>query len=284
MAKIITLIDGSIYAESVSDYAAWAATRIGASVDLLHVLGRRNVANGPVDFSGNLDADIRDTLLAELAAHDQQSARLAQLRGRAMLEQAKTRLTERGVDNVTTKLRRGDLVETILEFETESDLVVIGKRGEAADFAKLHLGSNLERVVRSIHKPILVASRAFSPVRRFLAAFDGGPSAGKAVSHIATSRLFHGLECHLVTVGTQSNAAQQAIDTAAAALSQAGYQVTASIIPGQADEVIAAKVVADQIDLLVMGAYGHSRVRNLIIGSTTTEMLRSCKIPVVLIR
>jgi nucleotide-binding universal stress UspA family protein len=33
-----------------------------------------------------------------------------------------------------------------------------------------------------------------------------------------------------------------------------------------------------------MGAYGHSRIRNFIIGSTTTEMVRSVKIPVMLFR
>lgn len=38
------------------------------------------------------------------------------------------------------------------------------------------------------------------------------------------------------------------------------------------------------VDLLVMGAYGHSRIRNLIVGSTTTAMLRSCQIPVLLLR
>ncbi|MDF1750857.1 MAG: universal stress protein, partial [Alphaproteobacteria bacterium] len=38
------------------------------------------------------------------------------------------------------------------------------------------------------------------------------------------------------------------------------------------------------IDLLVMGAYGHSRIRNLIIGSTTSAMLRLCKIPVMMFR
>ena len=51
--------------------------------------------------------------------------------------------------------------------ETDAALIVIGKRGEGADFAKLHLGSNLERVVRAMHKPVLVASRAFKPVERF---------------------------------------------------------------------------------------------------------------------
>jgi len=38
------------------------------------------------------------------------------------------------------------------------------------------------------------------------------------------------------------------------------------------------------IGLLVMGAYGHSRIRNLVIGSTTTEMLRICPVPVMLFR
>jgi nucleotide-binding universal stress UspA family protein len=33
-----------------------------------------------------------------------------------------------------------------------------------------------------------------------------------------------------------------------------------------------------------MGAYGHSRIRQMIIGSTTAEMVRSCKVPVLMIR
>ena len=40
----------------------------------------------------------------------------------------------------------------------------------------------------------------------------------------------------------------------------------------------------EKIGLLVMGAYGHSRIRSLVIGSTTTEMVRSCKVPVLLFR
>jgi len=43
-------------------------------------------------------------------------------------------------------------------------------------------------------------------------------------------------------------------------------------------------VAGNAINLLVMGAYGHSRIRYLIIGSTTTEMIRTCKIPVLLFR
>jgi nucleotide-binding universal stress UspA family protein len=67
-------------------------------------------------------------------------------------------------------------------------------------------------------------------------------------------------------------------------LKSASVAAETSLVPGQVDTVIAAAVDAQGIDLLVMGAYGHSRIRNLIIGSTTSEMLRSCKVPVVLFR
>ena len=43
-------------------------------------------------------------------------------------------------------------------------------------------------------------------------------------------------------------------------------------------------VEAEGYDLLVMGAYGHSRIRAMIIGSTTTQMIRTCKVPVVLVK
>ncbi len=33
-----------------------------------------------------------------------------------------------------------------------------------------------------------------------------------------------------------------------------------------------------------MGAFSHSRLRNLVLGSTTAELMRACKIPVLLLK
>jgi nucleotide-binding universal stress UspA family protein len=163
-------------------------------------------------------------------------------------------------------------------------MVVIGKRGEGADFAKLHLGSNLERIARSSRKPIFVASRAFKPIESFLIAFDGGASSMKAVDHVARSRLFEGLSCRLLMVAQDIPEAQKRLQDAGSVLQAGGYSVRADIVPGQPDAVIAGTVENEGINLLVMGAYGHSRIRSFVIGSTTTEMIRSCKVPVVLFR
>lgn len=285
MPRILAFIDASVYADSVCDHAAWVARRMGAGVDLIHVLGRREMTAIESNLSGSLAANARDLLLAELSANDEQQAKLAQRRGRLILEHAKARLTEAGVTDVTTKLRIGDLVETMHEFEADADLIVIGKRGEAADFAKLHLGSNIERVVRASIRPVLVSSRAFEKINRVLIAYDGGPSINKALNYLASAHaLFGGLDVHLLMVADEAPDARHGIDGAAAALGAAGYATETRIAPGQPEQVIAEAVATEKFDLLVMGAYGHSRIRNLIIGSTTTEMIRSCKIPVVLFR
>ncbi|MFN4141207.1 universal stress protein [Aestuariivirga sp.] len=283
MQKIIALVDGSTYSASVCDHAAWISQRAGAPVELIHVLGRRE-ASDRHDHSGAIALGARTALLEELAELDAQRAKLISHRGRAILEDARAILEKAGVTGITTRLRHGDIVEAVAEIEGEARVIVIGKRGEAADFAKGHLGSNLERIVRASHKPVFVASRAFKPISKVLVAYDGGSSAMKAVDHIARSPVFQGLDIHLVTVGSSTPEAQKGLEDAKALLKAAGIEAKTSILAGQPETALGKLVDEAQFDLLVMGAYGHSRIRSLIIGSTTTEMMRSCKVPIVLMR
>jgi nucleotide-binding universal stress UspA family protein len=281
--KIIALVDGSTYSTSVCDHAAWVAGRTGAPVELLHVLGRRE---GPQtqDLSGAIRLGARTALMEELATLDAQRAKLVAQRGRAILEDAHAILIRDGVAEITTRLRHGEIVETVAEAGTAAAMILIGKRGEAADFAKGHLGSNLERIVRASPLPVLVASRAFKPISKVLLAYDGGVSARKAVDHIARDPLFAGLAVHVVTVGSASSEVTKGLADATTRLQGAGLSVQTAMIAGQPEIALGQTVETDGFDMVVMGAYGHSRIRSLIIGSTTTEMIRSCKVPVLLIR
>lgn len=281
--KIIALVDGSTYSASVCENAAWIAGRTGAPVQLMHVIGRRDGAETR-DHSGAIALGARTALLNELAELDEKRAKLTMERGRAILDDASAILARAGVTDVTTRLRHGDIVETMAEIEAEARVIVIGKRGEAADFATGHLGSNLERIVRSSRKPVFIAARAFRPIAKVLVAFDGGASARKAIAHIAQSPVFQGLAVHVVTVGNASTEMTNALDTARGTLEGAGLATESSILPGQPETTIGKLVEDAGYDMLVMGAYGHSRIRSLIIGSTTTAMIRTCKVPVVLMR
>jgi nucleotide-binding universal stress UspA family protein len=281
--KIIALVDGSTYSHSVCDHAAWVSGRTGAPVELLHVLGRREAVE-KADLSGSIKLGARSALLEELAALDEQRAKLIAHRGRAILDDAREVLVKDGVEEITTRLRHGDLIETVAEQEADASMILVGKRGEAADFAKLHLGSNVERIVRASHKPVMVASRAFKPIERLLIAYDGSPSAMRAVDHIARNSLYTGLTMTLVTVGAETPATRKALEDAAAMLKAAGIAAEIRFTSGQPDAALGQMVEADGFNMLVMGAYGHSRIRSLIIGSTTTAMVRSCRVPVVMVR
>ncbi|MFN7224708.1 MAG: universal stress protein [Paracoccaceae bacterium] len=281
--KIIALVDGSIYSASVCDHAAWVSARTGAAVELLHVLGRREGADKQ-DLSGAIRLGARTALMEELAELDAQRSKLIAHRGRAILQDAHTILTRDGVAEITTRLRHGDIVETVAEVERDASMIMIGKRGEAADFAKGHLGSNLERLVRASHKPVFVAARAFKPIQKVLMAYDGGVSAMKAVDHISRDPLFAGLFVQVVSVGTETAEVRKGLEDARAMLKAAGINAETAVIPGQPETALGKLVETEGFDMVVMGAYGHSRIRSLVIGSTTTEMLRSCKVPVLLVR
>ena len=281
--KLMTLIDGSNYSASVCDHSAWIADKTGATVALIHLLDQKEASNIANNLSGSIGLGARTELLEELAELDVRNARFAQKCGRAILEDAKSRLLEAGVDVVSSQLRQGEIVETIEDLEAEADLIVIGKRGEATDINKLHLGANLERVVRSSHKPVLVASRAFNPVKRALVAFDGGNSVMQAIDYMVGHSVFIDIECTLLTVNAQTRTTGL-LEEAASRLRRVGYSVTTRAESGQVENVIATAIKNDDHNLLIMGAYGHSRIRNMIIGSTTTEMVRSCLVPVLMFR
>ncbi len=284
MNRIITLVDGSAYAQSACDHAAWVARKTGLGIDLLHVIDHRPGRSGPMNLSGNLTLGARTELLEKLTRHDEEGAKLAREAGRVIVDAARARLEAAGIADVKTRLRNGDLLDAVHEVEGEARVLIIGKRGDHADFAQKHLGSNLERVARAAHRPVLVASRAFKQPRRALIAFDTGPSVAKAVDHISKGKLFTGMDLHLLHVGKDSSDMRTAIDQAADTLRTAGHTVEASIQSGEPEAIFTRIATEGLADILVMGAYGHSRLRNLIIGSTTTQMIRSCPVPVLLFR
>lgn len=281
--KIVAFVDGSIYATSVCDHAAWISKRTGAPVQLVHVL-RPGGAPALADPADPAPLGARSGVMEELAALDAQRARLMAAHGRALIEDARVLLEKAGVAEISAELRQGDLLATVQAFEAEARVILLGKRGEDADQAMDHLGANLERIVRSCARPVFVASRAFKPIERVLVAYDGGVSAMKAVDHLSRSTLFPGLSVQIAAVGQATPEVKKGLDAAQAMLAAAGIAAETVVLAGQPEAALRKLAEEEKFDLLVMGAYGHSRIRSLIIGSTTTATMRACKVPVVLIR
>lgn len=284
MTKVLACIDASSYATSVTTLAAWAAHRLRLPVEILHVLQRRDAASTRNDLSGAIGLGAKGDLLEELTRISEAEGRLAIERGRVLLAQAEEWLAAAGATSVTAVLRHGGIVETIGEREAEADLVVIGKRGASGQFATEHLGSKLERVARGSRRPLLVAPRQVGDLGTAVLAFDGSPSASRALDYVSHSRLFEGMELHVVSAGPAGAKLDDLLAGAVARLAESGRRAVPFVVPGRPGEAIAAHVERHPGSLLVMGSFGHSPLRALFIGSTTTAMLRTVHVPILLVR
>ncbi|WP_019508275.1 universal stress protein [Pleurocapsa sp. PCC 7319] len=288
MKKILLCSDGSAFADNTYRYGAWFATNLKAEeVDVLCVTDvRGQQAISQQNLSGSIGIDASKNLLNRLVELEHEKAKINHQRAKLVLQEAAKTLKAEGVERINLLHETGFLVDCLAKFEASCDLIVLGKRGEAAEFASGHLGANLERIVRSSYKPCLVTSRQFKPIKRVLIAYDGSRSSDKILRFIADSSVFEGLELHIVTVA--KNAVEQTaiarLESAKKLAQQAGFEPVCSVIEGHSEKAISNYVTEQDISLLLMGAYGHSRIRHLVIGSTTAQMLRSSHIPVLLFR
>jgi len=141
----------------------------------------------------------------------------------------------------------------------------------------------IERVVRASIKPVMIVSRTFVQPDHVVFAYDASPAAKRALERLANSPLFARLPVTIVMAEASGEAKVAALKDAEAAFA-ADHPVTTVFDPGKAEKVIPRAVASANNPLLLMGAYGHSPIRNLIVGSTTTEMIRTVHVSVLLVR
>lgn len=281
--NVIACIDDSRYAEAVCDYAAWSAQRMAAPLTLLHALDEPH-GEGRKNLSGSIGFGAQEALLQELALLDEKRAKIAMEQGKHLLAAARERILALGIQNIETRQRHGDLLSTLKDIEAEIRMLVIGKRGADTESSHGHIGSHVENVIRALHKPILIAQQTFIPPKNFMLAFDGSATTRKGVDMIAASPLLRNLPCHLVMVGNEDDTLRASLTEAEQQLRDAGFTTHAAIIPGDPEIVLVEYQQRETIDLMVMGAYGHSRIRHMIVGSTTTAMIRKSRISLMILR
>lgn len=282
--KILACVDATPLAEVVTDYAAWASCRLDAPVELLHVLERHVELAGNQDHSGSIGLDAQDKLMDQLAKDDEARTRLAREQGRTLLSTLRERAVQSGATTVDSRLRHGDIEETLAEQQEGSRLLIIGRNGRSEPDGKAGLGKHLEWVVRSAARPVLVVNETYREPKKVLFAFDGSGVTRRGVEMLAGSPLFRGLPLELLMAGQPSDSDKKQLDAAVETLVASGIVATARIKTGSPKGVIADELISGGFDLLVMGAYSHSPLWTLLFGSKTSEMLKASNVPTLLLR
>lgn len=280
MKRLLICTDGSSYSLECCRTGAWLAQQTGARIDVLYVTDLRQFEVPVViDLSGSLGIQPFEGMVAQMQE-------VEAIKSKFVEEQSMAQFDESLRSRVSFHHETGLLVDVIGDFSVNVDLVLLGKRGENVNFATEHLGSMLERVVRTARKPCLVTSRQFCSFKRIALAYDGGASCKEALRFISQRDPFKRLEIHVVSVveGHHEDEAAARLDDAEQALRSAGLDPVCQVLGGEVETSIADYIETAGLDLLIAGAYGHSRIREFLIGSTTTELLRRCHVPVLCFR
>lgn len=280
--QIIACVDGSRSTTAVCQWSAWVAPRLNAPVKLLHTLEKpANTDAG--DLSGSIGLGSREELMVELIKLDEQRSRITQEQGKLLLAAAKdlfdSELPNDHAITIKTCLRHGNLVETLSDLEADTRLVIMGRQGEISSQVS-QVGSQLENVVRVLHTPILVSVGEFNVPQKIMFAYDGSETGKKALERLTISPLFKGLSCDLVMVGGE----YEQLISAQSLLHNAGIMTTTYQLKGDVEAALKEHIQHHQIDLVIMGAYGHSRLRQFLLGSHTSRMLSQSPVSLLLLR
>ena len=280
---IISFVDTSKYCNIVCQYPAFLAKKSQSKIKIYHIL-TKDKTSAKTDLSGSIDLGAKTKLLEKLIKHEASLAKKMNFQGWEVLENAKKEILKIGNFNIEIRLRTGKITESLIEKEKDGDILVIGKRGEVKQNIQWKLGSNFENIVRSSKKPIFVANKSFKKIKNILIAFDGSPTTIKLIDFFTSQNFFSNCNFTIVQIFDSKKNVNDKYLEVLENLKNAGLNVSGQSYIGQARSKLADLVESDNYDLLAIGAYGHSKVRNLLFGSTTSELIKNNKIPFLLMR
>lgn len=181
----------------------------------------------------------------------------------------------------------GTIASGVIAEAYAADLVIASQA--LPDAGTLGLSDVAERVALESGRPVLVIPNAWTAreigSNAIIAWNDSRESARAAFDGMSV--LQSGAKARVVSVKRRKLAERgRNVPGAdiAATLARHGFRVEAETVEDDASvgHALLARAGKDGTDLLIMGAYGHSRFRELVLGGTTREILKSMSVPVLM--
>jgi len=202
---------------------------------------------------------------------------------RAALDELEGKCNSAGIP-CTRTIKEGVVSKEIFESAKRCDMIAMGMSGEHAFWRDAFLGSNLESVVRQTHKPVLVTPEKYKKITKILIAFDASSYSTKALTAGAEIAKQMKLPLTVVTVSDDEKAGEDILSQADENLKDSKITYDKVLKDGETVSAILDSCNEGSYDLLVMGAYGHSKIRELILGNTTVQIMRKVNCAVLLCR
>lgn len=279
MVKTILIpTDGSDYGKTAIDYGTYIAKKLAAQLIGLHVVDV-GLMQGPVfsDISGSIGLPPYQEFLPVIEAGLNE-------RAEAILKAFRERCEAAELYPEARKAI-GIIDEIIIEEGKKTDWILLAQRGEHFHLTKGSiLGSTAELVVRKSGKPVMVTPATYQDIESMALAYDGSPPADNALKLAVNLSEKAAWPLTIICITGDQAVADKLHKKIEDYLEPFQIDCETIMIRGQEDREIMKFIREGSVELLVMGAYGHNRLRELLVGSTTSDVIRKSKIPVLLTR
>jgi nucleotide-binding universal stress UspA family protein len=280
--KILIPTDGSANSLTAQDFGIYISRKLEASLTGLYVIDV-NLIQGPMltDISGSVGMPPYEGFFDAIEKSLDEKAD-------AVLKEFQERCQKSGV-KAEVKKAIGKISSIIIEEAQSADLILMAKKGEHFHLKEGGLlGSVAEAVVRNSGKPVLVTPEKFLEIESMALAFDGSDSATKAL-RLALELSKDNIWPLTVVIVTPDAKKADTLSTQVEEMNEKETNAPLAdceiiIFTGKEQDEIMKYINAESVELMVMGAYGHNRLRELFLGSTTSHIIRKSPIPVLLIR
>ncbi len=277
--RILVGIDGSKPSWVAADYGIYFSKKLKRPVIGVHIVDIRLLET---PFLEDLAGALGFTTYADITPKLKE---VLDERGRALLDAFAKRCREAGAD-CSIAQAFGIVANELVDMADPEDLIIVGKRGIHNKFAPLFLGSTAEAVARKSRCPVMITTDKFREISRILLAFDGREKSIHAAQYINSFAKDLGIEEISVISVLEEKSGEKESHIEELLEKTLDLDFVLKFLYGYPDEELEKYIEEnrDKYDLVIMGAFGESRVKELVLGSTTSFIIQHSPIPVLLVK
>ena len=283
---LLVPVDDPIRHETAVETAFTLARDLKAHLDVLHV------KSNPANVTTFIDGEVGEELLEHLKRQNAENSAELERQARNLFDRCCGRFDVPAVEDhppadrpsATWIARPGNLEETLVHLGRLADMVVVARPIDQSmydrDFSAFHT------TLRESGRPVLVAPPAAPAVigRTVGIAWNGSLEATRAVA--GTLPLLEAADQVLVFTAESDRTPASAASELAVYLRRHGIKASPKVfkktLRTPVGKAILERCWEQKVDLLILGAYTHSRLRELLIGGVTQYALGHADIPMIM--
>jgi hypothetical protein len=279
MNFVLCCVDGENYSQSACDYAVLISNNLNLPLKFLNIVEHSSKSD-ILDLSGNIKLGEKDDMLEQKAQEEGIKSKLAIKEGKELLISLKKRALISSSNEITLIQMHGDVLENILTFQEKIAVLVIGIKSHENH----KIGDNVKEIIREVKKPILLVNSDFITPKKLLIAYNGSEKSKNFLIERSKNPIFKNILRDIINVNNDKTLSKKLLDEAKEIYAKQEIYVETNVLSGDVKSEILIHLGQNDCDILAMGAFGHSRIKEFIFGSLTSEILDYCKKPILLFK